>query len=130
MKLNDEMIENFAKEIEEGLPIQYTCDLMGITHISYLNWMKKGEAEYTAYETGEGELTLYAAFFTAIKKAYAKFVRESRNRIRSGASGWQGAAWWLERTNQVFMPKQQIQADEDGKVTVVIGGKQKNVNNK
>ena len=39
----------------------------------------------------------------------------------------QGAAWVLERTRHDFMPKQEITAGEDGKVTVVLGGKIKDV---
>lgn len=120
--LNDEFIADFAKEIQEGLPIQYTCDYFGITQPCYNNWMRRGEEELE-----QGLENYYTAFFLAIKKAYSCFIRESRNAIRSGKPGWQGTAWWLERTNATFMPKQQILPDADGKVQVVIGGKVKEV---
>ena len=123
-KLDERLIEDMAREIEDGLPIQYACDLFGITRMSYLNWMQRGEEDYN----NENE-TIYSTFFAAIKKAYATFVKESKQTIRSGRQGWQGAAWWLERTNKDFMPKQQIQADDEGKVQVVIGGKVKEVKN-
>ena len=122
--ITDELIEIFAREIEEGMPIQYACDLLGISHMSYLNWTKRGEEDYDA-----GNETVYAAFFAATKKSYARFIKKSRDLIRSGTKGWQGVCWWLERTNPMFMPKQQIQADDEGKVTVVIGGKQKKPDN-
>lgn len=135
MKLNDELITSFCKDIQDGLPIQYACDMHGITRMSYLNWMDRGEKDRDEAEacadgssadgSSEAEMSIYAKFFAGVKKAYATFVRDAKDAIRSGKQGWQGSAWWLERTNKDFMPKQQIQADEDGKVTVVIGGKPK-----
>ena len=38
-------------------------------------------------------------------------------------------AWWLERTRPQYMPKQEITAGDDGKVTVVIGGKVREIKN-
>lgn len=103
------------------MPIQYACDIIGITRTTYTRWMERGDAE--ADDEDADDDSPYLRFRMAVKKAYAEFVRDSRDAIRSGRSGWQGAAWWLERTNTFFMPKQQIQADDEGKVTVVIGGK-------
>lgn len=122
-KLNEELINNFAAEIEDGLPITYVCDLFGVTSVSYFNWMKIGEADFNNEEE-----TLYAQFFNTIKKSYAKFIKASHKGIREGDKGWQGVCWWLERTNANFMPKQEIQAGDDGKVQVIIGGKQPKVN--
>lgn len=119
-KLNEELIMKFYDEISEGLPICYTCDLLEINTSTYEDWMKKGEED-----DNQNVDSMYATFSRTIKKAYAYFIQDSKNRIRQGVQGWQGTAWWLERTNNKFMPKQQIQADDEGKVTVVIGGKQK-----
>lgn len=96
--LNEELIEKFAEEIEDGLPIVYTCDLLGITKPSFVNWIKQGEADFETYNE-----SIYALFFTSIKKAYAKYIRKTKNIIRKGENGWQGQAWWLERTNQNFV---------------------------
>ena len=125
-KLNEEIIKRFAEEVEDGLPIIYVCDLREISDTTYHNWMNQGKKDI---DEGQVE-TLSAKFFGAIKKAYAQYVKNAKNEMRAKTNGWQSIAWWLERTNPFFMPKQQIQADEDGKVTVVIGGKPKNVNNK
>jgi hypothetical protein len=122
-KLNEQLIKDMSAEIAEGTPVQYVCDYFGITHMTDVNCMQQGEIDYNAEVD-----TLYASYFAAIKKAQAKYVMESRKKIQAGGSGWQGSAWWLERTRQDFMPKQQIQADDDGKVTVVIGGKAKPTN--
>lgn len=123
-KLNQELINRMGEEIADGLPITYACDLLGISEGSYYNWMEQGEIDFN-----NDEETLYAALFECIKKSYATFIKECKRRIRKGEQGWQGTAWWLERTNTKFMPKQQIQADEDGKVNVIIGGKVKDIKN-
>lgn len=128
-KLNDVLINNIADVIKEGLPVNYACDLLFITQPSFSNWMNKGEEDVR----NENYDSLYAQFFMTIKNAQATYVYEANKDIKSGRPGWQGAAWWLERTRQDFMPKQMIQADDDGKVTVVIGGKpryNKNENDK
>ena len=125
-KLNEELINKMYDEIADGLPVTYTCDLFGITQKSFSNWMIQGK------EDVDNEIydSIHAIFFLTIKKAQATYVRDAKADIKSGRNGWQGAAWWLERTRQDFMPKQMIQADEDGKVNVIIGGKPKNGNNK
>lgn len=125
-KLNEELIAKMYDEIAEGLPVSYTCDLFGISQVSFSNWMIQGKKD----SEEENEDSIYYAFFVAIKKAQAIFVKKIGQEIRKGEQGWQGKAWWLERTRQDFMPKQQIQADDEGKVTVVIGGKPKYDNNK
>ena len=119
-KLTDELIQQFCDEVAEGTPICYVCDLLYITEQTYYNWYNKGEED-----TKEGLQTIESDFFEGIKNAYARYVITSNRRIKKGEPGWQGTAWWLERTNNKFMPKQQIQADEDGKVNVIIGGKVK-----
>lgn len=125
-KLNEELIENLCNELREGLPITYACDLFMVTARSFSNWMEQGKQDL------DNDIeSIYTQFFLKIKKSQAEYIHNANADIRSGRPGWQGAAWWLERTRSDFMPKQQIQADEDGKVTVVIGGKVKNnVNNK
>lgn len=117
-KLTPELAERLAREISEGLPNDYACDIVGIGYSTYCKWMNVG-AEDVARERE----TEYSAFYELMRKSYATFIRDSKIRIRKGEPGWQGVAWWLERTNSRFIPKQQVQGDEEGKVTVVIGGK-------
>jgi hypothetical protein len=97
-KLSDELIEKFVIEIEDGLPTHYTCDLLSISNGAYQSWMKQGESDFL----NEIE-TINARFYLAVKKAYAKFIKESKRKIRNGEAGWQGTAWWLERTNKQFI---------------------------
>lgn len=121
-RLNDELIEQLAKEYRDGIPTRYVCHLTGVPESTLYEWTVRGEADYK-----NGEDTIYAKLWTSIKKAYAEYVKEAKAEMKRKEKGWQAIAWWLERTNPFFMPKQQIQADDDGKVTVVIGGKEKKV---
>ena len=110
--LNEETIKQFAADVEEGLPICYCCDSLGITKMSYSNWIKQGE-----YDFENSVDSIYGTFFYSIKKAYASYVRSAKKRIRKGENGWQGEAWWLERTNSMFvLSKEDTQQNE----TVVI----------
>ena len=121
-KLDDELIQKFADEIVEGLPVCYTCDFLEVDEGSYQNWMAWGKRDLD-----EKIESVYSKFFLTIKKSYAQFVKNAKAEMKSRMNGWQSIAWWLERTNPFFMPKQQILPDADGKVQVVIGGKVKDV---
>lgn len=122
-KLTDEVINKAGKLAEEGVPVVFICDSLGITKMSHSNWMKQGESDF------EQEVdSFFARYFYSIKKGQADYVIKAGRDIRSGRQGWQGAAWWLERTRQEFMPKQAIETNsDDGKVTVVFGGKVKDI---
>lgn len=120
--LDKDLTVRFAKEVREGLPVSYVCDLFKIWRDTYQYWMKRGEEDMM-----RDVESAYADFYLEVKSAYADFVKDSRNVIRKGGPGWQGAAWWLERVDKNFMPKQQIQGDDEGKVTVVIGGRPKDL---
>lgn len=98
MELNEELINKFAEEIEDGLPLIYTCDLFGISWQTFNNWMKQGESDRD-HEVN----SLTSKFFRSIKKAYAKFIKKTKQKIYNGELGWQGSAWWLERTNKNFV---------------------------
>jgi len=120
-KLTEELIDTMASKLRKGLPISSCCDLLGITDMSHSNWMRQGEEDYKANID-----SLFADYFYTIKKSRAEFEEAALEDIRSGRPGWQGCAWVLERTNQKYMPKQEVVAEE-GKVNVIIGGKVKEV---
>lgn len=95
--INDELIEKFEENLSEGLPVTYVCDLLGITVGSYQTWMRLGEKEFN-----EGLETPQAKLFGIVKKAQALFIKQAMVKIKAGAEGWQGMAWWLERTQTAF----------------------------
>ena len=121
-KLNEELIDTLGKKLAKGLPLTTVCDLLGITTMSISNWQKQGEEDFN----NEVE-SLYSSLFYTIKKSRAEYEEIAADRIQSGEPGWQGMAWWLERTRPQYMPKQEITAGDDGKVTVVLGGKVKDI---
>lgn len=121
-KLNEELIIKIGEKLAKGLSMTTTCDLLGITDMSISNWMKQGEKDFN-----EETDSLFSNLFYTIKKARAEFEEFANERIVNGVIGWQGTAWWLERTRPQYMPKQEITAGDDGKVTVVLGGKVKEV---
>lgn len=121
-KLNNELINKAYELVAEGLPIIYMCDNLMITQPCHSLWMKQGKEDF------ENDIdSLYALYFITIKKGQSDYVLSAMRDIKSGRPGWQGQSWWLERTRQDFMPKQEITAGDDGKVTVVLGGKIKDI---
>ena len=122
-KLTEEIIEKVDKYLTKGLPMTTVCDLLCITQPTFSNWNKKGEADIN----DGNDTTLFAQLFITIKNARAKFEDLANDKITSGEPGWQGMAWWLERTRPQYMPKQEISAGEDGKVQVILGGKLKDI---
>lgn len=118
-RLNEKLIEDIYNELKEGLPIKYACDLFMIHRQSHYQWMARGEQEFL----DEIEGSLFALYFVTIKKAQAEYVRLTNRQIREGKHGWQGKAWWLERTKPDFCARQEIKAGQDGQVNVIIGGR-------
>ena len=114
-KLNEELIDKFAEKLKKGLPVTSVCDLLMVTQPSYNNWLRQGEQDLN-----DEQETLFSSFFLMVKKSRAEFEEEALEDIGSGRPGWQGKAWVLERTNQKYMPKQEIVAEE-GKVQVILG---------
>ena len=110
-RLDDDLIKEFCEHIEDGLPIMYCCDLCSILNQSFNNWMRQGLTDIEVEKD-----TVHARLFTAVKKSYARFIKASKKKIYNGDPGWQGAAWWLERTNKNFIAN----SDDGSQVEPVI----------
>lgn len=95
--ITPEIIKKLADEIADGLPFQYACDYCEVSRVTFEYWLRQGSVDDENDVDSDKR-----KFFKAIKKAYSSFIRESKRIIRAGASGWQGTAWWLERTNKDF----------------------------
>ena len=111
-KLNDELIKQFGEEIEDGLPLIYCCDLLSVSRPQFSNWIKQGEHDFN----DECE-SLEAKFFNTVKKSYARYLKAAKRKIRKGEMGWQGEAWWLERTNKEFVLNSE---GNDSQETVIV----------
>lgn len=97
MVLTEELTIKFCEEIKKGTPIKYVCDLLWINTNTYQDWMEQG-----AYDNKIDADTIYNFFYKCVKQAYSEFLISCRKIIQAGDKGWQGSAWWLERTNKEF----------------------------
>lgn len=96
--ISEEIIERISKEMGEGLPMNYACDIVGIAYETAKNWINQGEIDY------ENEIdSLYCKFLIETKKGYAEYIKKCCSVIKAGKAGWNGTAWWLERTNKNFV---------------------------
>ena len=124
--LNDKLIEDFSKEIEEGLPVKYACDLLYVSGKNYQNWMKQGEIDVEADIE-----SIFGKFFLAIKHAKAKWIKKAKEKITTGAgSEWQGMAWWLERTDYEQFSRKDGGDNNNSERIIVNVGMRKNNNKK
>lgn len=97
-KLTPELTKRFAEAVEKGHPYSSACDLLGISHSTFGNWMQQGEGTHP----DRPQTAAHVAFVDAIKEAKAKREQRWQGVIEDAAIGgtWQAAAWLLERTNR------------------------------
>ncbi|WP_319507180.1 hypothetical protein [uncultured Methanolobus sp.] len=85
-----EVSEPLIKLLKSGVPVIHACDVVGITSVTYYDWMKRGELETTGQ---------YHDFYLLVKQARAEAVARNVAIIQKAAPHtWQAAAWWLERS--------------------------------
>ncbi|MDP2217807.1 MAG: hypothetical protein Q8J68_11045 [Methanolobus sp.] len=85
-----EVSEPLIKLLKSGVPVIHACDAVGITSVTYYDWMKRGELETTGQ---------YHDFYLLVKQARAEAIARNVAIIQKAATHtWQAAAWWLERT--------------------------------
>lgn len=89
-KLTPELQEKIIKYIKGGNYIVIACQAVGISEVTYYDWIKRGKA-------GEEP---FLKFLKSIKKAKAEAEIKYVSIVQNVANrSWQAAAWWLERTN-------------------------------
>jgi len=79
-----------VESLAEGNYLSTACLTAGTTVDTFYYWKR-------LCESGTEHAQAYADFFGAVKAASAKAESDSLKLIRRGVSGWQGAAWFLER---------------------------------
>ena len=114
-KLNEDLICELCKWVADDVPFQYCAEGCGIDYTSFQNWMNQGETDIK-----DGIESIFSELFLRIKKTYAKVVRDSVLKIKSGDRGWTGEAWVRQRRDNAFMDKQEI-VSGDEKVIVNLG---------
>ena len=120
-KLTDEVQENICNWLKLGYYQEDAAIMAGISPSTYYEWMKKGESERIALDSGEDALALpehplpaseeepseiefvyrFMEFSEAVKKARAEAEGAHIRNIRKAADNgvWQASAWFLERSH-------------------------------
>tara|TARA_Y100000114_G_scaffold82898_1_gene76590 strand:+ start:499 stop:960 length:462 start_codon:yes stop_codon:yes gene_type:complete len=120
-KLTPEVQENICNWLKLGYYQEDAAIMAGISPSTYYEWMKKGESERVALESGEDMLSLpdtslpapedgtpevelafpFMEFSEAVKKARAEAEGAHIKNIRKAADNgvWQASAWFLERSH-------------------------------
>ena len=116
-KLNEQLINEICEWVADDVPLRFVADGVGVTYMTFNNWLSKGEKDFQ-----NDEETLEAELFYRVKKTYANVVRESIRIIKTKPEGanWQGECWIRQRRDNEFMDKQEI-VNNDDKVIVNIG---------
>lgn len=88
-KLTADLQAKIVKLIRQGNYAETACNAVGISDVTYYNWLKWGEKEPDS---------IYFSFFKAIKEAESKSEAEYLELIKKAApTSWQAAAWIMER---------------------------------
>lgn len=112
-KLCEETIVKFCKYIRRGLPIDGTCDMMGITPTSYWNWKRKGDA-YLAGNNEPAEYEIYGTFVLAIKKALAQYRMKVLDRLEDPENKrWVRDMTILERRDRKSFGKRDLDGTQE-----------------
>ena len=120
-KLTPEVQENICNWLKLGYYQEDAAIMAGISPSTYYEWMKKGESQRVALESGEDMLSLpdtslpapedgtpevelvfpFMEFSEAVKKARAEAEGAHIRNIRKAADNgvWQASAWFLERSH-------------------------------
>lgn len=87
-KLTPELQKNLIRYIQAGSHIVVACKAVGISEVTFYDWVKRGRA---------GE-ELYLKFLKSIKKAQAKTeIRNIAIVQKAAEKNWVAAMTWLER---------------------------------
>jgi hypothetical protein len=91
--------------MKEGHYLQTVADFLGIRHISFYEWITKGEEQLLQLDTNPDYvipdgLIVYAEFTKAFKSACAFAEMDALRLIKARyiqGEGWTNLAWFLER---------------------------------
>lgn len=107
-KLTKELIQEMTGHIENGMNYKDTSALCGIVYNTFLDWSKKGEADFN-----QGKKTLFSDFFCSLREAELKGKLKAIQYIKNNED-WRARAWYLERKYyDEFGNKQKIEHSGD-----------------
>ena len=97
-------IEVFSEHLEDGIPVDVVCDLVGVSIRTYNHWVRKGEAyeESLIHGTDCDEDKEYHQFLVEVRRAQAIWKKERVLRLnRELTPIWQKELALLERRDRV-----------------------------
>ena len=108
-KLTPQLQEQIGNNITLGMPLKFAAEAVGITEVTFYNWIKRGENE------SKGRFFEFAEHVKACK---AKAVQLHLKLITKAATdgSWQASAWILERRHpEEFGRKDRLELDANMK---------------
>lgn len=96
--LTPETHKAIVQAISLGSTYELAAQAGGVTYVTFLTWMKKGELASRKTTLTDND-KLYLAFFNDIKRVEGEAVKRWLAHIEAAANDgqWQAAAWKLER---------------------------------
>ena len=91
-ELNMEIAARICAHFQAGLFIQSALQAEQVPRRTYYKWIEQGERDLEA-----GKNSIFSEFLHMIKKTEVEVETRNILAVQAGESGWQGAAWWLER---------------------------------
>jgi len=88
--LNDIVIRKLVDALKRGNTRINACRISRVNYSTFRGWLERGCR-------GDED---YIGFALQMRDAEAFAEDEAMERIREGALGWQGMAWWLQRRNR------------------------------
>jgi len=120
LKLKDEaLVKKLLRAISMGQPFKRACPYAGVSYKTFCIWRQQAQKDRDA-----GEDTIYTRFAFKVEQSTAEMEFRCLARIETGKTGWQGAAWKLERKwpeNYAAPQRIQITGKGEGPLQVVSG---------
>lgn len=112
-KCTPELIERLCGYLREGLPIVHACALVGISDVTYRNWIHQGQAYLQSGDIPQHEIL--GEFLLALKRAFAEWqlgiLREELNGPQY-RPGWAKSMTMLERRDRSHWGRDQYVSND------------------
>ena len=118
LRNNPEIIDELIKCLEDGVPIIYAGDYVGISEPTYYSYINKANDDIQAGKKN----SIYIKFLKRVKKARSTFIQNNMKNIQTSANkgNWQSSAWLLERLDpETFALKKDFDNKHEENIEIV-----------
>jgi len=114
-KLTPELQSKICKYIEDGNYAIHACQAVGISTVTFYDWIKRGELDASSNSN-----TKFSNFFNSTKEAEAKAITANVKNIRTAARAgeWTASAWFLERKYPDLFGKRTVEPVVENKILI------------